>query len=160
MQNKFYRTLSICGTNFIACWAYSEAISSHAEYARKCLKVEYLGRIEYDFRKSRVTGPWDHMVLVSAKKVKKNSCLCTFNRRGGGQGPMSGEGPLIPLPCSQRIHTSYCLSAVSAEISLSSKFTRCEWRVFQSWNWSVICLFSVLPGCYFRLYMGSSLLPY
>jgi hypothetical protein len=38
---------------------------------RKCLKVEYLGRIEYDFQKSRVTGPWDHMVLVSAKKKKK-----------------------------------------------------------------------------------------
>jgi len=50
-----------------------------AEHARKCLKVEYLGRIEYDFQKSRVTGPWDHMVSVSAKKVKKKiSCLCTF----------------------------------------------------------------------------------
>jgi hypothetical protein len=50
-----------------------------AEHARKCLKAEYLGRIEYDFQKSRVTGPWDHMVSVSAKKVfKKNSCLCTF----------------------------------------------------------------------------------
>jgi hypothetical protein len=54
-------------------------ISSHAEHARKCLKVEYLSRIEYDFQKSRVTGPWDHKVSVSAKKVKKNiSCLCTF----------------------------------------------------------------------------------
>jgi hypothetical protein len=42
----------------------------HAEHARKCLKVEY-GRIEYDFQKARVTGPWDHKVLVSAKKVKK-----------------------------------------------------------------------------------------
>ncbi len=59
---------SIRGTNFIACWAYEEPISSHAERARKCLKVEYLGRIEYDFQKSRVTGPWDHMVSVSAKK--------------------------------------------------------------------------------------------
>jgi hypothetical protein len=36
---------------------------------RKCLKVEYLGRIEYDFQKSRVTGPWDHKASVSAKKV-------------------------------------------------------------------------------------------
>jgi hypothetical protein len=25
---------------------------------RKCLKVEYLGQIEYDFQKFRVTGPW------------------------------------------------------------------------------------------------------
>jgi hypothetical protein len=57
-----------------------EPISSHAEHARKCLKVEYLGRIEYEFKKSRVTGPWDHKDSVSAKKVfKKISCLCTFN---------------------------------------------------------------------------------
>ncbi len=56
-----------------------EPISLHAEHARKCLKVEYLGGIEYDFQKSRVTGPWDHMISVSAKKVKtKISCLCTF----------------------------------------------------------------------------------
>ncbi len=70
--------LSIRGTNFIAHWAYTEQISSHAEHARKCLKVEYLGRIEYDFQKSRVISSWDHMVSVSAKKVKKISCLCTF----------------------------------------------------------------------------------
>ncbi len=77
-RNKFYRTLSIRGTNFIACWAYAEPISSHSEPARKCLKIEYLGRIEYDFQKSRVTGPWDHMVSVSAKKSKKkknNACV-------------------------------------------------------------------------------------
>ncbi len=53
-----------------------EPISSHAEHARKCLKVEYLGRIKYDFQKSRVTGPWDHMVSVSAKKVKKKFHAC------------------------------------------------------------------------------------
>ncbi len=77
-RNEFYRTLSIQGNNFIACWAFWEPISSHAEHARKFLKVEYLGRIDYDFQKSRVTGPWDHKVSVSAKKVKKMSCLCTF----------------------------------------------------------------------------------
>jgi hypothetical protein len=54
----------------------------HAEHALKCLKVEYLGRIEYDFQKSRGTGPWDHMVSVSAKKEKKKiSCLCTFKAK-------------------------------------------------------------------------------
>jgi hypothetical protein len=37
------------------------------EHTRKCLKVEYPGRIEYDFQKSRVTGPWDHKDSVSAK---------------------------------------------------------------------------------------------
>jgi hypothetical protein len=40
------------------------------------LKVEYLGRIEYDFQKSRVTGPWDEKDSVSAKKVKKcHACV-------------------------------------------------------------------------------------
>jgi hypothetical protein len=43
---------------------------------RKCLKVNYLGRIKYDFQKSRVTGPWDNMVLVSAKKVKQKFHAC------------------------------------------------------------------------------------
>jgi hypothetical protein len=38
---------------------------------QKCLKVEYLGRIEYDFQKSRITGPWDHKVSVSAKKFEE-----------------------------------------------------------------------------------------
>jgi hypothetical protein len=75
-RNEFYRTLSIRGTNFTACWAYWEPISSHAEHARKCLKVEYLGRIEYNFQKSRVTGPWDHKDSVSAKKVKKKFHAC------------------------------------------------------------------------------------
>ncbi len=74
-RNEFYRTLSIHGTNFIAFWANAEPISSHAEHPRKCLKVEYLSRIEYHFQKSRIAGPWDHMVSVSAKKVKKNFML-------------------------------------------------------------------------------------
>ncbi len=56
-------------------------ISSLTEHTRKCLKIEYLGRIEYHFQKSRVTGSWDHKDSVSAKKVfKKNSCLCTFKK--------------------------------------------------------------------------------
>ncbi len=76
MLNEFYHTLSIRGTNFIACWAYWEPISSHAEHARKCLKVEYLSRIKYDFQKSLVTGPWDHKVSVSAKKVKRKFHAC------------------------------------------------------------------------------------
>jgi hypothetical protein len=70
-RNEFHRTLSIRGTNFIAGWLSNE-------HAWKYLKVDYLGRIEYDFQKSHVTGPWDHKVLVSAKKCKKISCLCTF----------------------------------------------------------------------------------
>ncbi len=59
-RNKFHRTLSIPipRMDFIA-----------AEHTRKCLKVENLGRVEYNFKKSRVIGPWDHKVSVSAKKV-------------------------------------------------------------------------------------------
>jgi hypothetical protein len=77
--------LSIRGTNFIALWAYGELISSHAEHTgnrfsshakhARCLKVEYLGRIQYDLQKSCVTGPWDHKVSVSAKKVLKHFML-------------------------------------------------------------------------------------
>ncbi len=47
---------SIRGNDLNAGWAYEEMISSLTEHTRKCLKVEYLGRIEYDFQKSRVTG--------------------------------------------------------------------------------------------------------
>ncbi len=90
-EEQIYRTLSILETNFIACWAYAEPISSHAEHVRKCLKVEYLGQIEYDFQKSCVTGPWDHKVSVSAKKIKKMSCLCTLNI---GQLQVSAGVPL------------------------------------------------------------------
>jgi hypothetical protein len=70
-RNKFHRWLSMRGTNFIAGWAYAERISllSLVEHTRKCLKVEYLDRIEYNFQKSCVTGPWEHKVSVSAKKV-------------------------------------------------------------------------------------------
>jgi hypothetical protein len=44
-------------------------ISSLTEHTQKYLKVEYLGRIEYNFQKSRDTGPWVHKDSVSAKKV-------------------------------------------------------------------------------------------
>jgi hypothetical protein len=46
-------------------------MSSLAEHMWKCLKVKYLGQIEYDFQKYHVTGPWDHKVSVPAKKVEK-----------------------------------------------------------------------------------------
>jgi hypothetical protein len=32
--------------------------------------------MEYNFQKSRVTGPWDHRDSVSAKKVKKKFHAC------------------------------------------------------------------------------------
>ncbi len=100
-RNEFYRTLSIRGNDFIACSAYAEPISSHAEHARKCLKAKYLGRIEYDFQKSRVTGSWDHMVSVSAKKVKtKISCLCTF--QAGGGGGWHAHQQQLPQQCRHR----------------------------------------------------------
>jgi hypothetical protein len=72
----FYRTLSIRGNDLNAGLAYEEMISSltvSTEHTRKCLKIEYLGRIEYGFRKSRVTGPWDHKDFC--KEVIKNVML-------------------------------------------------------------------------------------
>jgi hypothetical protein len=51
-------------------------ISLLTEHTRKCLNFEYLGRIKYDFQKSRVTGSWDHKDLVSAKKVFKKIHAC------------------------------------------------------------------------------------
>ncbi len=61
------------------------------------LKVEYLGRIEYDFQKSRVTGPWDHKDSVSAKKENKISCLCTLSggpaQHGGQPGWLEESDP-------------------------------------------------------------------
>ncbi len=63
--------LNIRGNDFIACSAYAETISSLAELTRKCLKVKYVGRIEYDIKKSRVAGHRDHKDSISAKKVFK-----------------------------------------------------------------------------------------
>ena len=72
----FYRTLSIRGNDFIAPWAYEEMILSHPEHTRKCLKVEYLVQVEYDFQKSRVTGPWDHKDSAAKKYLKKfHACV-------------------------------------------------------------------------------------
>ncbi len=67
-RNEFYRTLSISGANFIACWAYAETISS-------CLKVEYLGRIEYDFQKSCVSALGIIRFQFLQKSYKKNFML-------------------------------------------------------------------------------------
>jgi hypothetical protein len=60
----------------------------YAEHTRKCLKVVYLGRIEYDFQKSRVTGPWDLMVSFSAKKVYKKFHDCV---------PLNNKPPYIKM---------------------------------------------------------------
>ncbi len=88
--------LSILGTDFIACWACAEML----------LKVEYLGRIEYDFQKSRVTGPWDHKVSVSAKKSKKKFHACVplktgvFSKNTKNNGCRRIDRALGPRFCS------------------------------------------------------------
>ncbi len=44
-QKRFYRMLSLLGTNFIAHWEYKEPISAHAQPAVKCeqfLHVQYM----------------------------------------------------------------------------------------------------------------------
>ncbi len=76
-RNEFYRTLSILGTNFIACWAYSEPISSHAEHARKC-RISRPNRIRFSkISCYRPLGPYGFGFCK--KSHKKISCLCTFN---------------------------------------------------------------------------------
>ncbi len=74
-RNEFYCTLSIRGMNFIACWAYLEPISSHAEHARKCLKVEYLpNRIRFSkISCYRPLGPYG---FRSCKKSIKKCQAC------------------------------------------------------------------------------------
>ncbi len=47
---------------------YEELISSLTEHRRKCLKVKYLSRIEYNFQKFRVTGLWERKDSVFPKK--------------------------------------------------------------------------------------------
>ncbi len=118
--NESYRTLSIRGTHFIAGWAYAEWISSLAEYKRKFLKVEYIGRIEYDFQKSRVTGPWDHKVSVSAKKSHtKISCLCTFKLHNT---PLIQARRISQLSCTQ--HEKWIFSAGGVTTSFPQSATR------------------------------------
>ncbi len=75
------RMLSQQGNDIIADWAYAEMISSLAEHTQKCLKVEYLSRIEYYFKIScyRLLSPKGFGFCK--KVVKKMSCLCTFKRK-------------------------------------------------------------------------------
>ncbi len=102
-RKRFHRTLSIRRTNFrvcsacgkmltdftctdmlsiirendfIASWAYEEMISSMTEHTRKCLKVEYLGRIEYNFQKSRATGLLTIKIRFLQKKYFKKFHAC------------------------------------------------------------------------------------
>jgi hypothetical protein len=49
------------------------------EHMWKCLNVISRPN-DFDFQKSRVTCPWDHVDSVSAKKVKKISFFCTFKK--------------------------------------------------------------------------------
>ncbi len=86
-------------------------ILSHPEHTRKCLKVEYLGRIEYDFRKSLVTGPWDHKDSVSAKKYIKKFHACV---------------PLSVIPVRARLLTDFKFATVSSvEVFLTPVETVC-----------------------------------
>ncbi len=67
-RNEFHRWLSIQGMDFISGWAYAEMFKS---------QISRPNRI--DFKKFRVTGPWDHKISVSAKKSKKiHACVLFF----------------------------------------------------------------------------------
>ncbi len=65
------------GNDFIACWAYEATISSLAEHTRKCLKVEYLSQIEYDFQKNLLLQVLETMrIRFLQKKVFKKCHAC------------------------------------------------------------------------------------
>jgi hypothetical protein len=67
-KNIIQNMLSIRGTYLIPGCSYVECMPSLAQQPRS--------RIENDFQKTRVTGPWDHKVSVSAKKVKIKFPAC------------------------------------------------------------------------------------
>ncbi len=103
--------LSIRGNDFIADWAYA-----------KCLKVEYLGRIKYDFQKSCVTGPWDHKDSVSAKKSPKISCLCTY------------FNPFIFIKNKRRVIPSESFSTLKKRRDMSSEGCECLGNQVFGWK--------------------------
>jgi hypothetical protein len=77
-RNGFRCTLSMPGAGFIACWACTEPVSSHAERARKCLKVEYLSRIKYDFKKIsglQALGTVRFRLLRTGSKGRFHACV-------------------------------------------------------------------------------------
>ncbi len=66
-RNEFHRMLSIRGTDFIACWACAEMFKSQIS------RPNWIR-----FSKISCAGPWDHMVSVSAKKVKKKIFMLVY----------------------------------------------------------------------------------
>ncbi len=107
-RNKFQRTLSIRWTNFIAGQAYAKWISSLAEHTRKSLKVKYFGRIECDFQKSCVTGPWDHKVSVSAKKNQKKKFHACVPLKVSQSSPSHGrDNRLLSHLLFHRAHSTH-----------------------------------------------------
>jgi hypothetical protein len=39
-------------------------------------RIQYIGQIEYDLQKSRITGPWDRKDSVSEKENEKKIHAC------------------------------------------------------------------------------------
>ncbi len=63
------------------CYGTGIRIRNKMSRIRNNAGKNFFEEIEYDFQKSRVTGPRDHMVSVSAKKLfKKMSCLFTLQQ--------------------------------------------------------------------------------
>ncbi len=71
----YYHTLSIRGNDLNAGWAYEEMISSLTEHTRKCLNVEYLGRIKYDFQKLELQALGTIRIRFLQKKFLQNGML-------------------------------------------------------------------------------------
>ncbi len=73
-RNRFNHWRCIRETFFIAGWAYEETMSSLADDARKCLKVEYLSRIEH-FVQSLVSQALETIRIRFLKKYFENFML-------------------------------------------------------------------------------------
>ncbi len=69
-RNEFHRTLSIRGTNFIVGWAYAEMFKSW---------ISRPNQIRFSKILCYITGPWDHKVSVSAKKVSEQTFYWIFS---------------------------------------------------------------------------------
>jgi hypothetical protein len=101
--------LSILGTDF-----------SHAEHARKCLKVEYLGRIEYDFQKSRVTGLGTIRFRFLQKKSKKKFHACVPLITEWNNGTKWNNGPASTF--FQMVTSDICLHILQKTNTLTYSY--------------------------------------
>jgi len=91
-QNKFCHTLSIRGTNFIACWAYAEMLKS---------RIPRPNRIQFSkISCYRPLGPYGFGFCKKSQKTI--SCLCCVPINGDRNGNHF-EGEIMKLPNRSKV---------------------------------------------------------